>query len=53
MSPTLYLPDTLTMHFSVTVKDEEMLDALLAAIDAEAAHDVAYTVDGLTVNGTW
>lgn len=53
MSPTLYLPDTLTMHFSVTVKDEEMLDALLAAIDAEAAHDVAYTVEGLTVNGTW
>ena len=53
LSRTLYLPDTLTMKFSVTVKDEEMLRALLAAIDAEAAHDVSYTVNGLTVNGTW
>ena len=53
LGKTLYLPDSLTMEFSVTVKDKEMLDALLAAIDAEAAHDVSYTVDGLTVHGVW
>ena len=53
LSPTIYLPDSLTMHFSVTVKDAEELAALTAAIDAEAAHDVDYTVDGLTISGTW
>ena len=53
MSPVIYLPDTLTMEFSVTLPDEEMLSALTAAIDAESAHDVNYVVNGLTVYGTW
>ena len=53
LSPTLYLPDSLTMNFTVTVKDEAELKALTAAIDAEAAHDVNYNVSGLTVYGTW
>ena len=50
---TIYLPETMTMHFSVTLKDADMLAAFTAAIDAETAHDVTYTVDGLTVNGIW
>ena len=53
LSRTIYLPETLTMKFSVTLRDEEMLKAFTAAIDNETAHDVSYTVDGLTVNGIW
>ena len=53
MSPTLWMPDTLTMEFTVTVKDAEELAALTAAIDADPAHDVNYNVDGLTVYATW
>ena len=53
LSRTIYLPQTLTMKFSVTLKDAEMLAAFTAAIDADPAHDVTYTVNGLTVNGTW
>ena len=53
LSPTLYLPDSLTMNFTVTAKDAEELNALTAAIDADPAHDVNYNVSGLTVYGTW
>ena len=53
LSRTIYLPETLTMKFSVTLKNKAMLKAFTAAIDKEAAHDVTYTVKGLTVNGTW
>ena len=53
LSATLWMPDTLTMEFTVTVKDAEELAALTAAIDADPAHDVNYNVDGLTVYATW
>ncbi len=53
ISPALYLPDTLTLKFSVTLPDAEMLSAFTAAMDAAPAADVTYTVDGLTVNGSW
>ena len=53
MSKNLYTPDSLTMKFSVTVKDAEMLAAFTGALDSEAHGDVSYTVDGLTVYGIW
>lgn len=53
MSRTLYLPHTLTLRFSLTLPNAEMLSALTAAIEAEAPGDVTYTVDGLTLNGVW
>lgn len=53
LSRVIYLPETLTMKFSVTMKDKAMLDAFTAAIDASPTRDVTYTVNGLTVNGTW
>jgi len=53
MGKAIYLPDTLTMDFSISFPDEEMLEAFTSAVDSETARDVTYTVDGLTVNGIW
>ncbi len=49
----MYLPESLTMKFSIVMADEEMLKAFCEAIDNHYRHDVTYTVDGLTVNATW
>ena len=49
----LYLPQSLTMKFSIVMTDEEMLNAFCEAIDKHYMHDVSYTVDGLTVNAVW
>ena len=49
----LYLPESLTMKFSIVMTDEEMLNAFCEAIDKHYMHDVSYTVDGLTVNAIW
>lgn len=49
----MYLPESLTMKFSIVMEDEEMLKAFTEAIDNHYKHDVTYTVDGLTVYGTW
>lgn len=49
----MYLPESLTMNFSIVMTDEEMLNAFCQAIDNHYMHDVTYTVDGLTVNATW
>lgn len=49
----MYLPESLTMKFSIVMEDEEMLMAFTEAIDNHYKHDVSYTVDGLTVYGTW
>lgn len=49
----MYLPESLTMKFSVVMTDEEMLNAFCEAIDKHYMHDVTYTVDGLTVNAVW
>ncbi len=49
----MYLPESLTMKFSIVMTDEEMLNAFCEAIDNHYMHDVTYTVDGLTVNAIW
>ena len=53
LGKTIYLPESLTMEFSVTFPDEEMLEAFTTAIDGDTAHDVTYSAYGLTVNGLW
>lgn len=49
----MYLPESLTMKFTVKMTDEEMLNAFCEAIDKHFMHDVTYTVDGLTVSAEW
>ncbi|MBR5497993.1 MAG: DUF4474 domain-containing protein [Clostridia bacterium] len=49
----MYLPESLTMKFSVVMTDEEMLNAFCEAIDNHFMQDVTYTVDGLTINAVW
>ncbi len=49
----MYLPESLTMKFSIVMTDEEMLSAFCEAIDKHYMRDVTYTVDGLTVNVVW
>lgn len=41
------------MTFSITFPDRELFSAFTAALDNHGAHDVTYTTDGLTVNGTF
>ncbi|MBQ2904107.1 MAG: DUF4474 domain-containing protein [Clostridia bacterium] len=49
----MYLPESLTMKFSIVMADEEMLNAFCEAIDKHYMHDVTYTVDGLRVDAIW
>lgn len=49
----MYLPESLTMKFSIEMTDEEMLNAFCESIDNHYMNDVTYTVDGLTVNVVW
>ena len=49
----MYIPESLTMKFSIEMTDEEMLNAFCEAIDNHYMHDVTYTVDGLTVYAAW
>ncbi len=49
----MYIPESLTMKFSIVMTDEEMLKAFCEAIDNHYMNDVTYTVDGLTVNAVW
>ena len=53
MSEVLYLPNTLTMEFSITFPNEEMLQCFAASVDGHTGSDVTYTVDGLTFNGVY
>ena len=50
---TLYQPKDLTLICSVKMPTEEMLQAFAASIDRHTAHDVTYTVDGLTITLTF
>ena len=52
MSDRYYRPAELTLETSVTMKDEDMLDAVRAALDAQT-DKVAYTIKGLTVTIVW
>lgn len=53
MGNRMYLPESLTLKFSIEMTDKEMLDAFCESIDNHYMHDVTYTVDGLTVNVVW
>lgn len=53
ISDVLYPARTLTLDFTIEMKDEEMLKAFCKAIDNHYRHDMEYTVDGLTVNVVW
>lgn len=53
MSDRMYIPDSLTMKFSIVMPDEEMLNAFCESIDKHYKHDVTYTVDGLEINVVW
>ncbi len=53
MSKRLYIPNSLTMKFSILMPDEEMLKAFCESIDNHYRHDVKYTVEGLKVNVVW
>lgn len=49
----LYHPASLTLGFTIEMKDEEMLRAFTESIDGNIYHDVTYTVDGLKVSCIW
>ncbi len=53
LSDKIYLPESLTMKFSIEMTDEEMLNAFCKSIDKHYMQDVSYTVDGMTVNVIW
>lgn len=48
-----YIPDSLTMKFSIVMPNEEMLKAFCDSIDNHYLHDVSYTVDGLKISAVW
>lgn len=49
----LYPAETLTLDFTIEMKDEEMLNAFCKAVENHYRNDISYTVDGLTVNVIW
>ena len=53
MSDKMYIPQSLTMKFSIVMMDEEMLNAFCKAIDNHYRKDVTYTVDGLKISVVW
>jgi hypothetical protein len=50
---TLYPAGSMTLKFSIDMKNEEMLKAFCRAIDKHYKKDMTYTVDGLKVNVIW
>ena len=50
---TLYLPDTLTLRFSIDFPNAEMRKAFTDAVDRHILHDVRYTLNGNTVSAVW
>ncbi len=53
MSDRIYIPESLTMKFTILMPDEEMLNAFCKSIDNHYKQDVTYTVDGLKINVVW
>lgn len=53
LSDTLYPAETMTLDFTIEMKDEAMLKAFCNAIDKHYRQDMTYTVDGLKVNVIW
>lgn len=52
LSDTAYLPHSLTLVSTITMKDAEMLEAVTASIDKKLGL-IKYEVDGLDVTITW
>ena len=52
ISSVLYLPEDLTLDFTMEFPDEGLLSAFTSAVDAEHT-DLSYTVEGLTFHGVW
>lgn len=52
VSDTAYLPSTMTLVSTITMKDEEMLKAFKGALDKKSAV-VDYEINGLDVTITW
>ncbi|MDD6276852.1 MAG: DUF4474 domain-containing protein [Clostridia bacterium] len=50
-SDTAYLPQTMTLVTTITMRDEEMFDAVTKSLDAKKA--LSYTVDGLDITITY
>lgn len=48
-----YIPESLTLRFSVEMPDAEMVEAFTKSIDRHYMRDVTYTVDGTTVYVVW
>ena len=53
ISDTLYTANSMTLKFTITMKDAEMLKAFCESIDRHYKKDMSYTVDGLTVSVVW
>lgn len=53
ISDTLYTANSMTLKFTITMKDAEMLKAFCESIDKHYKKDMSYTVDGLTVSVVW
>lgn len=53
LSKTLYTAESLTLDFTIEMKDEEMLKAFCDSIDKNYHKDMTYTIDGLKVNVIW
>lgn len=53
MSDRRYVPNSLTMKFSIVMPNQEMLDAFCKSIDEHYRHDVTYTVEGLKIYVVW
>ena len=49
----LYSPHSLTLIGTITLDNEEMLEAFCDGIDNNIYHDIDYTVDGLKVTFIW
>jgi hypothetical protein len=48
-----YVPESLTLEFSIKMPDMEMVNAFVEAIENEENGDTIYTVDGLKVTVNW
>lgn len=53
ISDILYPAETMTVRFTMTMQNAEMLEAFCKAIDRHYKKDITYSVDGLTVNVEW
>ncbi|MCR4748011.1 MAG: DUF4474 domain-containing protein [Clostridiales bacterium] len=53
MGKALYSPHSMTIKFSITFNDEEMLKAFCRSVDLELHGDVKYTVNGMKVSCVW